>query len=62
ARKHQIILNDDNCFATPVNQRPIEYGADLVVHSATKWLDGQGRVLGGVIVGNKELIQDIYLF
>ena len=62
ARKHQIILNVDNCFATPVNQRPIEYGADLVVHSATKWLDGQGRVLGGVIVGKKELIQDIYLF
>lgn len=62
ARKHQIILNVDNCFATPVNQRPIEYGADLVVHSATKWLDGQGRVLGGVIVGKKELIHDIYLF
>ncbi len=62
ARKHQIILNVDNCFATPVNQRPIEYGADLVVHSATKWLDGQGRVLGGVVVGKKELIKDIYLF
>jgi len=62
ARKHNIILNVDNCFATPVNQRPIEYGADLVVHSATKWLDGQGRVLGGVIVGKKELIKDIYLF
>lgn len=62
ARKHQIILNVDNCFATPVNQRPIEYGVDLVVHSATKWLDGQGRVLGGVIVGKKELIKDIYLF
>lgn len=62
ARKHNIILNVDNCFATPVNQRPIEYGADLVVHSATKWLDGQGRVLGGVVVGKKELIKDIYLF
>lgn len=62
ARKHGIILNVDNCFATPVNQRPIEYGADLVVHSATKWLDGQGRVLGGVVVGKKELIKDIYLF
>ena len=57
-----IILNVDNCFATPINQRPIEYGADLVVHSATKWLDGQGRVLGGVVVGKKELIKDIYLF
>lgn len=62
AKKHKLILNVDNCFATPVCQLPIEYGADLVVHSATKWLDGQGRVLGGVIVGKKELIQDIYLF
>jgi O-succinylhomoserine sulfhydrylase len=45
-----------------VSQRPVDFGADLVVHSATKWIDGQGRVLGGVIVGKKELIQDIYLF
>jgi O-succinylhomoserine sulfhydrylase len=62
ARKHKLILNVDNCFATPVIQRPIEYGADLVVHSATKWIDGQGRVLGGVIVGKQELIHDVYLF
>lgn len=62
AKKHGIILNVDNCFATPVCQRPIDFGADLVVHSATKWIDGQGRVLGGVIVGKKELIHDIYLF
>jgi O-succinylhomoserine sulfhydrylase len=62
ARKHQLILNVDNCFATPVGQTPIDYGADLVLHSATKWLDGQGRVLGGVIVGRKELIHEIYLF
>ncbi|MBS1666877.1 MAG: aminotransferase class I/II-fold pyridoxal phosphate-dependent enzyme [Bacteroidetes bacterium] len=62
ARKHPIILNVDNCFATPVCQTPIEFGADLVLHSATKWIDGQGRVLGGVIVGKKELIHDIYLF
>jgi O-succinylhomoserine sulfhydrylase len=62
AKKHNIILNVDNCFATPVSQQPMKYGADLVVHSATKWLDGQGRVLGGVIVGKKELIQEIYLF
>src|SRR2546421_7547466 len=47
AKKHGILLNVDNCFATPLGQTPIEYGADLVVHSATKWLDGQGRVLGG---------------
>lgn len=62
ARKHNLIFNVDNCFATPMGQTPIEFGADLVVHSATKWLDGQGRVLGGVVVGKKELIKDIYLF
>lgn len=62
AKKHNLILNVDNCFATPVCQRPIDFGADLVVHSATKWMDGQGRVLGGVIVGRKQLIHDIYLF
>lgn len=62
ARKHKIILNVDNCFATPVNQTPIKYGADLVIHSATKWIDGQGRVLGGAIVGRKELIHEVYLF
>ena len=62
AKKHNLILNVDNCFATPLNQRPIDYGAHLVLHSATKWIDGQGRVLGGVIVGDKKLINDIYLF
>jgi O-succinylhomoserine sulfhydrylase len=62
AKKHNILLNIDNCFATPISQQPIQYGADLVVHSATKWIDGQGRVLGGVVVGRKDLIQDIYLF
>ncbi len=62
AKKHNLILNVDNCFATPIAQRPIEYGADLVVHSATKWMDGQGRVLGGIIVGKKELIEKIYAF
>ncbi len=62
AKKHNLILNVDNCFATPVNQRPIDFGADLVVHSATKWIDGQGRVLGGVVIGKKELIKNIYLF
>ncbi|WP_205504469.1 trans-sulfuration enzyme family protein [Rufibacter psychrotolerans] len=61
-KKHKLIYNVDNCFATPVNQRPIEFGADIVVHSATKWIDGQGRVLGGVVVGKKELIKEIYLF
>src|SRR4029078_614754 len=62
AKKHNLILNVDNCFATPISQRPIDFGADLSVHSATKWMDGQGRVLGGVIVGKRELIHDIYLF
>jgi len=62
AKKHNVLLNVDNCFATPIGQLPIKFGADLVVHSATKWMDGQGRVLGGVVVGRKDLIKDIYLF
>ncbi|MBA2760511.1 MAG: aminotransferase class I/II-fold pyridoxal phosphate-dependent enzyme [Segetibacter sp.] len=62
AKKYNVILNVDNCFATPLGQRPIDFGADLVVHSATKWMDGQGRVLGGIVVGRKDLIHDIYLF
>lgn len=62
AKKHNLLLNVDNCFATPLGQRPIEYGADLVVHSATKWMDGQGRTLAGVVVGRKDLINEIYLF
>jgi len=62
AKKHNLIFNVDNCFATPIGQTPIDFGADLVVHSATKWIDGQGRVLGGAVVGKKQLIKDIYLF
>ena len=62
AKKHKLILNVDNCFATPIAQQPIKFGADLVVHSATKWIDGQGRVLGGVVVGRSDLIYEIYLF
>ena len=62
AKKHNLLLIVDNCFATPYLQQPIKSGADLVVHSATKYMDGQGRVLGGVVVGKKELINDIYLF
>ena len=61
-KKHKILLIVDNCFATPVCQAPINFGADLVIHSATKWIDGQGRVLGGIVVGKKELIHQIYLF
>ncbi|MBW7891964.1 MAG: aminotransferase class I/II-fold pyridoxal phosphate-dependent enzyme [Chitinophagaceae bacterium] len=62
AKKHGIILLVDNCFATPILQKPAQYGANLVLHSATKWLDGQGRVLGGVVVGEKNLIDELYLF
>ena len=56
-KKHNLILNVDNCFATPLLQKPIDFGADLVIHSATKWIDGQGRVLGGVVVGRADLIR-----
>lgn len=62
AKKNNLLLVIDNCFATPIIQKPIEYGADLVIHSATKLLDGQGRVLGGVVAGRKNLIREIYLF
>ncbi|MBD0824651.1 trans-sulfuration enzyme family protein [Aestuariibaculum marinum] len=61
-KKHNILLVIDNCFATPYLQNPIKHGADIVIHSATKLMDGQGRVLGGVAVGKKELIREIYLF
>ena len=62
AKKHGLLLIIDNCFATPYLQQPIKFGADLVIHSATKLIDGQGRVLGGVTVGNKDLMREIYLF
>ena len=62
AKKHNLILIIDNCFATPYLQQPIKWGADLVIHSATKLMDGQGRVLGGITVGRADLIKDIYLF
>ncbi len=57
-----IILNVDNCFATPYLQKPLKYGIDIVSHSATKYMDGQGRVLGGVLAGKKELIQELMFF
>ena len=62
AKKNNLILVIDNCFATPYLQQPIKFGADIVIHSATKLIDGQGRVLGGVTVGRKDLIREIYLF
>jgi O-succinylhomoserine sulfhydrylase len=52
----------DNCFCTPVLQRPLQLGADIVIHSATKYLDGQGRVLGGAVLGNKALMEGVYTF
>lgn len=61
-RKHHVLLNVDNCFATPVLQRPTEWGADLVTHSATKWIDGQGRVMGGVVCGSRSVVDQIYQF
>ncbi|MCB0427145.1 MAG: aminotransferase class I/II-fold pyridoxal phosphate-dependent enzyme [Mangrovimonas sp.] len=62
AKKHNLLLVIDNCFATPYLQNPIKFGAHLVIHSATKLIDGQGRVLGGVTVGKAKLIKEIYLF
>ena len=62
AKKHKLILIIDNCFATPYLQQPIKFGADLVIHSATKLIDGQGRVLGGITVGRTDLMEKIYLF
>ena len=62
AKKHKLIYNVDNCFATPYLQQPVKFGADIITHSATKFIDGQGRVLGGVACGKKELIKEIYLF
>jgi O-succinylhomoserine sulfhydrylase len=62
ANKHGLIFNVDNCFATPYIQNPIKWGAHLVTHSATKFMDGQGRTLGGAIVGKKEFIEEIRYF
>jgi O-succinylhomoserine sulfhydrylase len=59
ARDNQALLVVDNCFCTPVIQQPLSLGADLVVHSATKYIDGQGRCLGGAIVGSAELIEPV---
>jgi O-succinylhomoserine sulfhydrylase len=62
AKKHGLLFVADNCFATPINQRPAEFGADLIIHSATKYFDGQGRSMGGVILGSEELIAKIQAF
>jgi O-succinylhomoserine sulfhydrylase len=62
AKKNNLILIIDNCFASPYLQQPIPFGADLVIHSGTKLMDGQGRVLAGITVGNNELIDRVYRF
>jgi O-succinylhomoserine sulfhydrylase len=61
-KKHKILLNVDNCFATPYLQNPIKLGADIVTHSATKFIDGQGRAIGGIILASKELIKQVRFF
>ena len=62
AAKHKLILNVDNCFATPYLQNPAKWGAHIVTHSATKFIDGQGRVIGGAVLGTKELIKEVRFF
>jgi O-succinylhomoserine sulfhydrylase len=62
AEAHGLILVVDNCFATPYLQQPAKWGAHIVTHSATKYIDGQGRVLGGLILGKKELIKEVEFF
>ena len=62
AKRHNLLLIIDNCFATPYLQQPIKFGADLVIHSGTKLMDGQGRVLAGITVGSAELIDKVYRF
>jgi len=62
ANERGIILNVDNCFATPIIQQPMKYGAHLVTHSATKFIDGQGRSIGGAVLGRKDLIKELRFF
>lgn len=62
AKRHNVMLVVDNCFCTPALQRPLEWGADIVIHSATKYLDGQGRCLGGVALGRSELMDEVLGF
>ncbi|MCH8523233.1 MAG: aminotransferase class V-fold PLP-dependent enzyme [Balneolales bacterium] len=62
AKRHDILLNIDNCFATPFVQKPSEFGADIITHSATKYIDGQGRAIGGIIVGRKDIVKELRFF
>jgi len=61
-KAHDILLNVDNCFCTPYLQNPADFGADLVTHSATKFIDGQGRVLGGAVAGREDLVEKVFQF
>ncbi|MCB9034479.1 MAG: aminotransferase class I/II-fold pyridoxal phosphate-dependent enzyme [Chitinophagales bacterium] len=61
-KKHGVLVNIDNCFATPYLQNPADYGADIITHSATKFIDGQGRVVGGVVLSSKEIIKEVRAF
>ena len=60
--KYNLVLFIDNTFATPILQTPVDYGADLITHSATKYIDGQGRVMGGVTVGNQAVMEEVRFF
>ena len=62
AKSCGALLAVDNCFCTPILQRPLDFGADIVIHSATKYIDGQGRVLGGAVLGSKKLMEPVYGF
>jgi len=62
AKQCGALLAVDNCFCTPILQRPLEFGADIIIHSATKYIDGQGRVLGGAVLGSKKLMEPVYGF
>ena len=61
-KKKNVLFVVDNCFATPILQQPLTFGADVSIHSATKYIDGQGRTLGGVIVGSNEIIKQVEAF
>ncbi len=62
AKKCGALLAVDNCFCTPILQRPLELGADIIIHSATKYIDGQGRALGGAVLGSRKVLEPVYQF
>ncbi len=62
AHRHGALVAVDNCFCTPALQKPLQLGADIVIHSATKYLDGQGRVLGGAVLGQRQLLEPVFAF